>query len=338
VSRPTVNDIARAAGVSLATVDRVMNARPGVRENTIRKVNEAIQRLGYVRDVAAANLARQRIYRFVVVLPDVPSQFLQGLRQAIEAAGLLADRTEVRIVVVPPRDPHALVRRVTTLGDRPDGVAIMATETPHVRDLIAHLKGEGAAVVSLVTDQPNAARDHFIGIDNLAAGRTAARLLGRFVGPRPGAVAVVVNTMLARDMVERRLGFDAVMAESFPHLRPLPSLEGHDDHELTERVTALCLAGNPDTVGLYLVGAGTRGVSQAIRASGIARPVFVGHELTPHTRAALMDGTMDAVITQDVGHIARSTLRVLRARADGFDIDPAQERIRIEIILKENLP
>ena len=55
--RPTVNDIAKEAGVSLATVDRVLNDRPGVRAKTVRAVQDAIVQLGYVRDVAAANLA-----------------------------------------------------------------------------------------------------------------------------------------------------------------------------------------------------------------------------------------------------------------------------------------
>ncbi len=342
MSRPTVNDIAKEAGVSLATVDRVMNARPGVRQKTILKVNEAIQRLGYVRDVAAANLARQRLYRFVFVLPEVPSHFLASLREAIAdaARGMVAERTDIHILTVPPRDPNALVRTLENLGgDHIDGLAIMANETPEVRDVIAQLKERGVAVVSLVTDQPNSERDHFVGVDNAAAGRTAAVLLGRFIGPRTGQVAVVVNSMLARDMVERRLGFDAVMAAEFPHLSPLPSVEGHDDPALTARVTSACLDANPDVVGVYSVGAGTRGVTNALAARKDDRKiVLIGHELTPHTREALQAGAMDAVITQDTGHIARSALRVLRAKADGLPIIAAQERIRIEIILKENLP
>lgn len=340
--RPTVNDIAREAGVSLATVDRVLNARPGVRAQTADAVNEAIRRLGYVRDVAAANLARQRQYRFLYVLPEVPSQFVAGLRAAIHEAarGRIGERSAVAILTVPPRDPHALVTAMeAALADPVDGVAIMAHETPEVRDLIARLKERRIAVVSLITDQPKAARDHFVGIDNVAAGRTAGTLLGRFVGPRPGRVAVVVSSMLARDMVERRQGFDAVLAERFPHLDPLPSVEGHDDRDLTARVTAACLAANPGVVGVYTAGAGTRGVTEALRGAGlVGRAVVIAHELTPHTRAALTDGSIDAVIAQDAGHIARSSLRLLRAVADGVPIDAAQERIRISILLRENLP
>lgn len=339
--RPTVNDIAREAGVSLATVDRVLNARPGVRAKTILAVNDAIDRLGYVRNVAAANLARQRVYRFLFVLPDVQSQFVLALRSAIEAAahGPLAESCEVMVVTAPLRDPHALVTAVEGFRHLPlDGCAIMAHETPDVRDLIIRLRAEGTAVVSLITDQPQAPRDHFVGIDNEAAGRTAAVLLGRFVGQKPGKVAVVVSSMQARDMVERRLGFDRVIAERFPDLHVLPSIEGHDDRDLTQRFMTESLASHSGVVAVYVAGAGTSGVLDALHAFGLPdKLVVVAHELTPHTRTALLDGSVDAVIAQDVGHLARSALRVLRAKTDRLRIDAGQEQINITVLLRENL-
>ena len=341
MTRPTVHDIAKAAGVSLATVDRVLNARPGVRAKTVERVQAAIAEIGYTRDLTAANLARQRIYRFVFVLPEGVSEFLEDLRACIaETAIQLAERTRVRVINVDSRDPHALLRALDGLAPETiDGVAIMAHETPVVRDAIARLDRRGIEVVSLVTDQAGAARSHFVGIDNLAAGRTAAMLMGRFVGPRAGTVAVMVNSTLARDMVERRLGFDQVMAERFPYLRPLPSLEGHDDREQSARVLATCLGSRDDIVGIYAAGAGTRGMMRAVEEHGGAgRFVTIAHELTPHARSGLEDGTIDAVITQDTGHIARSAIRVLRARCDRTPIVAAQERIRIEIVLRENLP
>ena len=105
MSKPTVHDIAREAGVSLATVDRVLNERAGVREVTVKRVREAVSRLGYVRDISAANLARQRRYRFAFLLPDTPSQFLKVLQDAIDEAalGLKLDRCEIQVLRVPIR-------------------------------------------------------------------------------------------------------------------------------------------------------------------------------------------------------------------------------------------
>lgn len=341
MSRPTVIDIAKEAGVSLATVDRVMNARPGVREKTVMRVNAAIERLGYVRDVAAATLARRRPWRVAYVLPDSPNAFLASLRTAIEAAAELAayDRAEVNTVTVPALDSNAYARALDVLLDEGiDGLAIMAPETPQVRDAIRRVTAAGVPTVALVADQPQSARDRFVGIDNVRAGRTAAMLVGRFVGRSRARVLVLAGSMMLRDQMERRLGFDAVMREAFPAFDILPTVEARDDAEALARLLPAALAAQGPVDAIYSVGAGNRGLIQVLRAMPGPRPVTVVHELTPQVRAALEDGTLDAVITQDVGHVARSALRVLRARAERLPIDPGQEQIRIEILIRENLP
>lgn len=340
MSKPTVHDIAKEAGVSLATVDRVLNARPGVREKTIAKVNAAVERLGYVRDTYAANLARQRQYRFVFVLPEGPSQFTETLKAALKEAyaSQIADRVVLQTVSVPANDPHAIVRSLRALDtDRLDGVAIMAPETPQVRDAIARLKEAGLAVVALATDLPNSKRDYFIGINNLSAGRTAALLMGRFAGGK-GEVLVVTNSMRSRDSLERRLGFDEVMKSDFPEMVVLPSIETYDDPARMESVIADVVANRPDVVGLYSMGLGNAPLLNALRDAGRAGDLIViAHELTPRTREALQQNELAAVITQNVGHLVRSALRVLRAFCDEQSIFEAQERIRIEIVLRENL-
>lgn len=339
--RPTVNDIARTAGVSLATVDRVLNARPGVREKTVRRVNAAIEQIGYVRDVTAANLARQRRYKLVFVLPDAPALFVSTLCDALSEVGStsVADRTDTEIITFPNDNPHALVKSLRTLdAAAADGVAIFAPETPHLRDAIARLKADGVPIVALVSDLPNTERDHFVGIDNVAAGRTAGFLMGKFLGSTGGSVMVLVSTMQARDNVERRLGFDQVMAESFSGIEVLPSLESHDDEETAARVVSEVLNNRPDITGIYSVGHGSRALVDVLRAHRRRDEITViAHELTSVTREALRDHLIDAVISQDVGHIVRSAFRVLRAKSDGLDIVQSQERIRIEVVVRENL-
>ncbi|MCV6594177.1 MAG: LacI family DNA-binding transcriptional regulator [Silicimonas sp.] len=342
VAKPTVNDIARVAGVSLATVDRVLNERPGVRSVTIRKVQAAIDQLGYVRDTAAANLARQKTYRFVFVLPDWKGQFLASLEQGIAETILNApqNRTEVRTIRVPNHDHTQLAATLGALEpSKVDGLAIMAKETPLIRDAIADLRKRGIPVVSLVTDQPNSDRDHFVGIDNIAAGRTAGRLLGRFTGGQRGKVVVVITNKQSRDMIERRHGFDQVVGADFPNLDPLPSVEGQEDPAHTEQVTLRALRENPDAIGIYSVGASVQGIARAIAAAGLPhRPVLVDHELTENSAALLRAGVVDAVITQNTGHLARSAMRVLRAKCDKTPVIESQENIRIEIVIRENLP
>lgn len=340
--RPTVHDVARAAGVSLATVDRVLNERPGVRPETIDRVQAAIGRIGFVRDVAAANLARQRSYRFAFVLPENGTALVSSALEEIASlqSHAATDRTQIELVRYPPAELVALVAALDRLGEeQADGIAVLAPETPQTRDAIRRLHARGVRVVTFATDLPGSERDHFVGINNVAAGRTAGLLVGRFLGPEPGRLIVLAGSMQARDHVERRLGFDSVMRESFPHLDVLPSIEGHDDSDLVERVIPRALEAHGNVRGIYAMGGGIRGLVRALNERDqTARPVVIAHELSAETRAALTAGVLDAVIAQDVGHMVRSSVRVLRAQAEQRAPFAAQERIRIDIYTRENLP
>lgn len=339
---PTINDIARVAEVSLATVDRVLNARPGVREKTVLKVNKAIAELGYVRDTAAANLARGRVYNFTFILPSNDNEFISMLETQIAQLnpGIRHERTKLSFIRVAAFDPMALADAIAAIDPAlVDGVAVFGPETPSVRDAISHLKANGVTVVSLVADIPSSERDNYVGVDNVAAGRTAAQLLGRFLSKEPGKILVLTGSMLARDHLERRLGFDEVMGRDFPHLEVLASLEGRDDPDLLQRLLPVAFEDNPNIVGIYSSAAGNDGLLRHFSNHPLApRPVVVAHELTPLSRNALATGVFDAVISQDAGHLVRSAVRIMRANSDNMPINMAQERIRIDVYLKENMP
>ena len=340
--RPTVHDIAAAAGVSLATVDRVLNLRPGVRAATRDKVEQAIERIGYIRDVAAANLAKSRVYPFVFILPSGDNSFMRGLETEIRAAmhRSTVERTGISLVTVPPFDAEALEKALDEArAAHPAGIAVVAVDAPIVAAAVGRLRHDGIPVVTLVSDLSDSTRDHFAGIDNSAAGRTAGSLMGRFLGERPGPVALLAGSMLVRDHRDRLTGFRSVMEAEFPGRAILPVLEGHDDPAETERLVAGAFASNPDISGIYSLGAGNRGLIAALKTRQSKAPICViAHELTPHTRSALKDGLIDAVLNQDAGHEVRSAIRVLKAKADGLAVLSAQERIRIDIFLKDNLP
>ena len=340
--RPTVHDIAETAGVSLATVDRVLNRRPGVKAATRERVEAAIRKIGFVRDMAAANLAKGRIYPLVFVVPRGNNSFMEGLKFEVEQAIARSpqERTSISIRDVPRFDGPSLAAALDKLAaDPPAGVAVVAVDHLMVHDAIARLKDLGVAIVTLVSDLPGSLRDHFAGVDNLAAGRTAGSLMGRFLAGRAGKVAVVAGSMLVGDHRDRLEGFRKSLGELNASLEILPAMEGQDDPDQVFGLVTECLR-RENLSGIYSLGAGNRGLIRALRElpPTESRPVVIAHELTPHTRVALQSGLIDAVLNQDAGHEVRSAIRVLKARADGIDVIEGQERIRIDIFLKDNLP
>jgi LacI family transcriptional regulator, galactose operon repressor len=339
--KPTVHDIAREAGVSLSTVDRVLNGRKDVRPKNAERVKAAVKKLGYVRDTNAANLAMQRRYRFVFVLPDGPNHFVETIVSAVaEASGTqIVDRANVDVMLVNAADPHAVVDSLKTLNlSELDGVAIMVPETPQVRDAIAHIKSAGIYVVALVSDLPNSKCHHFVGIDNFSAGKTVGALLGKFLRNETGSILVVTNSMVARDSIERRFGLDEVLSQGSRHLKTLPTIEFYDDPDRIHETLKHAVSAHPDLKAVYSMGSGNAAMLDALREyADLNELVVIAHDLTSVTRQALLEAELDAVIVQNVGHLVRSALRVLRAKCDGADIFEAQEQIRIEIIMRENL-
>lgn len=337
----TLADVAKAAGVSLATVDRVLNGREGVRSDTVRRVEQALEKLEYHPSRLSARLTKARLHRLVYVLPTGSNSFMRHLRGKItEAAAALAnDGVLIDIEQSDVFEPASLAETLGKLHGRADAVAVVALDHVLVNEAINDLVVSGIPVVTLVSDAPRSRRLAYVGIDNVAAGRTAGLLLARFLAGRCGSVGVVMGSTHLRDHAERLLGFTQALLEMAPGLRLLPPLEGRDDYAKVGPLTQELLAEQADLVGLYNIGAGNRGLVEALRDSGRkAEVVVVAHELTSDSRKALIDGTIDALINQSPGHEARSAARLLLNALGAMPLLEDQERIGIQIYVKENLP
>jgi LacI family transcriptional regulator, galactose operon repressor len=339
--RTTLVDVAEAAGVSLATVDRVLNHRPGVSPRTMERVEQSLVRLGYRPDPAAVRLARGIQYQFCFVLPTGTNSFMSLLAAQVDRtlASLAEQQAYGDLLRVDVFDPHVLADTLRGLIGKYHGVATVALDHPVVRDAIDAMIDAGMVVVTLVSDVPSSRRTRYVGIDNSAAGRTVGTLMGRFAGGRKGSIGVIAGSLALRDHAERMFGFQQVIASEYPHLRTLPALEGRDDTQRCRQVADKLLREQLNLVGIYSVGAGNRGIAEALEAAGRAREVhFIAHELTDFSRRYLIQGTMAAIINQDPGHEARSAARVLLARCTNQPVIDDQERIRIDIFLRDNLP
>lgn len=338
MARATIEDVADKAGVSVATVDRVLNGRAQVRAHNAKRVEAAIRQLNYHPDRLAARLAKGREYRFCFVLPKGDNFFMRGLEQEISnhAQHLESERVNADILHTDVFEPQSLADALYSLKGY-DGVAVVALDHPKVREAIAGLSERGVAIVTLVSDVPGSARAHFVGIDNSAAGRTAATLLGRYCHGRRGCIGVIAGSMSLRDHAERHFGFMQVMQQEYAALKVLPVCEGRDSSQRNQYLIEEMLLATPDLIGLYNIGGGPDGILAALQNEK-RNITFITHELFAATRKGLVDGTIAAVIAQDPGHEIRSAMRVLMAKCDRTPILAAMERISIDIYVRDNLP
>lgn len=332
--RQTIGDIARAARVSTATVDRVLNRRDGVRGVTRARVLAAARAIGYLEPAPPATPVRLDF-----VLQSGPNTFMDLLGSHLSQLGAgRAHEVELHVHRIDGFSPEALAVCLRQLQRLSAGIGIIALDHPLVREAIREASVAGTPVLTMVSDIAQAPRIAYVGIDNRNAGRLAGHLLGRFVPGSAGEVALFAGSLSYRGHEEREMGFRHILADEFPRLRIVELREVRDDLERSYREARSLLAERPLLRGIYNIGAGNRGIARALEEAGRSREVvFIGHELTEHTRRFLLSGTMDAAIDQNPRVEARDAIDCL-LRAARHEQGPDPVPIRIHAIFRENLP
>ena len=332
-----VEDVARLAGVSTATVDRVLNQRPGVRPATVQRVLKAAGELGYVME-GTLPASALRPLRLAFLLPAGNNRFLGLLGRLIAGSQdqLASFNMRARVEHIESFKPELLAHELRRIGR--DGVAFMALEHPTVREAVDALAERVVPSVTLISDIANTARAAYVGLDNRAAGRTAGQLIARFIGPRRAKVAMIAGSLSYRAHEEREMGFLHLFEELYPGIEVVGLREGHDDEAKNYRQTKTLLGQHPDLAGIYNIGGGPEGIARALKEAGRQDVVFVGHGLTPETRGLLVDGTMDAVITQQPLATLMSCVAIFANLRAGRPAAEGTARPGIEIVLRENLP
>ncbi|SEP83380.1 transcriptional regulator, LacI family [Faunimonas pinastri] len=337
----SVSDVAERAAVSPATVDRVLNRRPGVRPATVNRVLKAAVELGYIPESEIEAARPGKPIRVTFLLPAGSNRFLSMLGRSIVAAGETMARSDVRAKVefVESFNPDLLARQLREQGRNADGIAFMAIEHPAVREAVNDLAERGVPAVTLISDIANSRRAAYLGLENRSAGRTAASLLSRFIGRRPATVAMIAGSRSYRAHEEREMGFLHFLEEMAPEVQVVGLREGLDEEARNYRHTRTLIGQYPDLDGIYNIGGAPEGVAKALKEASRDREiVFVGHGLTLNTRGLLLDGTMDAVITQNPSRTIAACGAIFANIRGGADPLQGVEPLQTEIILRENLP
>jgi LacI family transcriptional regulator len=311
----TIQAIAEAAGVSTATVDRVLNSRLPVREGTALRVIEAAERLGY----HAVHLMRQRMPQrsgsrtLGFCLQKSHSPFYQAMAAALrETAEHWPDvRCNLQLAFMDSFEPGAIAQQLLDMGQRCDAVAAVAVDHPHVSAAVEQLHEQGKPMLALLSDLSAEHRRGYVGVDNHKRGRTAAWAIHR-LSRSGGKVAVLVGSHRYLGQEANEMAFRSALREK---ARPLDVLDARinlEDDEVTYEVTLDLLARHPDLVGIYSIAGSVNGVVRALTEAGrVGQVVVVCHELTPDHRRALVNGAVDLVIRTPLALFAQTAIQTL---------------------------
>jgi LacI family transcriptional regulator len=334
-NRPKLDEIARIAGVSKATVDRVLNGRAGVQEHTRVHVLKIAGELSGA--TPQATLSKSMI-RLDFVLPGGSNAFIADLAVQLERQAGVRGDVDLHIHRIAGIEPEEIAAKLESLRDFSRGVGLIGLDSPAVRESVRRLIANDIAVLTLVSDISHVGRVSYVGIDNRAAGRLAGYLIGRFLPGASGKVALIAGALAYRGHEEREMGFRHILQERFPRMEVIAAREIREDPERAYEEVRSLLKDYPDLLAIYCIGAGHQGIARALsEASREKDVVFIGHDLTEDTRGFLLEGVMDAVIDQNARVEAREAIdRLVRAiRGEG---EISHTTVRIQSVFSENIP
>jgi LacI family transcriptional regulator len=321
---PTLEEVARLAGVSRSTVSRVINDHRNVREETRERVREAIRRCGYEPNVVARSLVTNRTQIIGMIIPEAVTKLFTDpffpllLAGATEACNAHHHHLMLSLFTG-AADRQALYRRVLHSGYL-DG-AIVAS-APADDQLVSDLMRDGIPFVS-IGRHPND-RVHYVDVDNVGGARMAVEHLIRAGYERVGTITGRLDLSAGQDRLE---GYRQALRVSGIPVDENLIVEG----DYTERSGALglqkLLPFSPDAV---FAASDTMaiGALQALRQAGLQVPgdiALVGFD--DIALASVVDPALTTV-RQPIERMGSTAVELLLSRLEGsLDKRPHTNRI-----------
>lgn len=342
MKRPTIPDLAVAAGVSVSTVNRVLNKAESVREPTRKRVLRAAEEIGFygLGTIEHAVRSTQATHRLGVLLQRGVRTFYRNLGEAITAA---ADEyhgcnIELTLEYIEDFSPEKVAAHMLSLGERTDALAIVAPQHPLVADAIDTILERGVPVVSLIGPLTAQGNISFVGLDNWKVGRTAAWAFDKMVRS-PGKIGILVGSHRLRNQEMNESGFRSYFREHNAEFTVLEPLATYESAAVAREHVEKLLADHPDLCGLYISGGGITGAISALRDTPKRDDfITVGYELFDDTRTALIDGTLSLVISHPLERFARETIAtMIKTKTAGRDAGAQRVTFGFEIHTPESV-
>jgi len=332
-----IREIARQAGVSEATVDRVLNHRGGVRQSTVNGIKQAIADL----DRQASQLRLSGRVFMIDIVMQTPGRFSAAVKSALEH-----ELPSLRPAVLRSRfnfrekgHPHEIASVLDTIARRGSrGVILKAPQAPEIDTAVLRLAEAGIPVVTLVTDLPFSKRVAYVGTDNRSAGATAAYLINQWLGERDSRILVALSRTSFRGEEEREIGFRAAIRDRWPH-RGLAEITDTDGLDTSVYRLALgTLDHHADIEAVYSIGGGNRAILDAFDARHRPCRAFIAHDLDSDNRELLVTGRLSAVLYHDLRRDMHRACQIIMQAHGALDGATVTAPAPIQVITPFNIP
>lgn len=310
--RPTIKDLATRAGVSVATVNRVLAGHTSVSPRTREKVETAAAQIGFygLGAIQNRNLASRPRHSFGLLLLQPHRPFYQMTAAAFrDAAKALYDvEIDLRIEFLEDLSPQNTADRARALAKECEAICVTSAVHPIVSEALSEIERAGVKVFALISQLSATGEFPYIGLDNWKVGRQAAWVFANLCRS-PGKLGILMGNPRYRNQEMNETGFRSYFREYPSELTLLEPLSTFESSAIAEEMTEKLLSDHEDLVGLYVAGGGISGALQALRSrKRHGKLVVVGYELMDVTRAALLEGLMTVAIAHPLENLAHVAL------------------------------
>ncbi|WP_316777515.1 LacI family DNA-binding transcriptional regulator [Streptomyces sasae] len=268
---PTMADVARSAGVSVATVSHVLNETRPVLPHTRQAVLDAIEELGYTPNTLARSLVTSRTRSIGLAVSAISNPYFTDILQGVEAAAL--ERGYSLLIADPHDDPEHERKVVQLLHERRvDGMIVAPSADP--RGLLAYL-GRHAVPAVLLDRVIDGRADIAPLFDQVCAENTepTARLVTHLAALGHRRIGLVAGLPGLSTTAERVTGYRQGLATAGLPLDESLVVPGNSESAVAERATAALMSlAAPPTALVTANNAMTIGALRALRARGLAVP------------------------------------------------------------------
>ncbi|MDQ7903637.1 LacI family DNA-binding transcriptional regulator [Phytohabitans sp. ZYX-F-186] len=303
--RPTMAQVAEAAGVSPKTVSRVINGEPGVVATTAERVERAIAQLGYRHNHAAASLARGRTQDTVgLVIEGIAGRFYAELASGVEEVARA--HGQQLLIASSEENPDRERETILALASRQVGGIIVVPRSGDHRYLRTELRS-GLAVV-FADRPPQRIKADYALVDNVAGAREGVTHLLRQGHRR---IAFIGNELAVATSADRLEGYRQAHRDAGVDVDPALVVLGPTDVPSTEAaLTRLATLPDPATAAFTQNSRLTMGAWRAIKQ--LDRPVaLVGFD--DFDLADVIDPPV-TVVAQDPVELGRRAMHLLLRR------------------------
>lgn len=342
--RPTIADLAEAAGVSVSTVNRILGGTAGVRGTTMQRVQNAAEQIGFY----GAGTIEDRLkkakpnYRLGFLLQQSSRELYQLFgRKIVEACrGRRDEVVDPLVDFVDILAPENIADRLLALGEECDAVSVIAADHPVIGQAIRSLREKGTPVVTYITDQSAPERAAYVGADNWKLGRTVAWLIAQMTHG-PGRVAVFIGNHRYQCQDVADASMRSYLREHSPRLSVDDSRPTHEEAERAFQMVTNLLQTSDDLVGLVILGGGITGVLRALRRSSESRRKgvrLICRDIGPETRKGLSEGLITAALCHPLeatsNLLVQTMINVAEEDAPGTTL---QRTVPFEIVTPESI-